>query len=212
MRVRSARFYVRVYACGGATGVSGSRCGSTSNCCKATTTTTTTTLQALGPNSCALTPCSPPAATQCWVVESYQLRTCVRDDRKCLQGECNTVTDSLLLLLLAAAAASCCCAPVPNSSCIVPHMFHRVRVQRDAWPDASLRQRVIPLHQESAPPPSFSLAAADALTFCTVVLLDLVVNPSSHFTGFGVLHQRRPAAPLKALLTSPHTPTPNPTP
>jgi hypothetical protein len=24
--------------------------------------------------------------SQCWVVESFQLRTCVRDDRKCLQG------------------------------------------------------------------------------------------------------------------------------
>jgi hypothetical protein len=25
--------------------------------------------------------------SQCWVVESFELRTCVRDDRKCLQGE-----------------------------------------------------------------------------------------------------------------------------
>jgi len=25
---------------------------------------------------------------QCWVVESFQTRTCVRDDRKCLQGVC----------------------------------------------------------------------------------------------------------------------------
>lgn len=27
------------------------------------------------------------APMQCWVVESFQLRTCVRDDRKCLQGD-----------------------------------------------------------------------------------------------------------------------------
>lgn len=29
---------------------------------------------------------------QCWVVESYQLKTCVRDDRKCLQGKGRAVT------------------------------------------------------------------------------------------------------------------------
>lgn len=29
---------------------------------------------------------------QCWVVESYQLRTCVRDDRKCMQGTMHLIT------------------------------------------------------------------------------------------------------------------------
>lgn len=28
-----------------------------------------------------------PKPSQCWVVENYALRTCIRDDRKCLQGE-----------------------------------------------------------------------------------------------------------------------------
>lgn len=33
------------------------------------------------PDGCSSRP------SQCWVVESFALRTCVRDDRKCLQGE-----------------------------------------------------------------------------------------------------------------------------
>ncbi len=36
------------------------------------------------PEGCGTTP------TSCWVVENYNLKTCIRDDRKCLQGECIT--------------------------------------------------------------------------------------------------------------------------
>ncbi len=40
------------------------------------------------PDGCSQRP------SECWVVESYNLRTCIRDDRKCLQGECSMPLDS----------------------------------------------------------------------------------------------------------------------
>ncbi len=48
------------------------------------------------PDGCSVRP------KECWVVESYNVRTCMRDDRKCLQGkdrtleECGSCTVSIV--------------------------------------------------------------------------------------------------------------------
>ncbi|KAF6257339.1 hypothetical protein COO60DRAFT_1640059 [Scenedesmus sp. NREL 46B-D3] len=77
------------------------------------------------PDGCSSRP------SQCWVVESFALRTCVRDDRKCLQGYGVFPTE-----------AACCIdgAAFPNGCANVTRAAQPCWVVDTYWPSRQCRQ------------------------------------------------------------------------
>jgi hypothetical protein len=77
------------------------------------------------PDGCSSRP------SQCWVVESFALRTCVRDDRKCLQGYGVFPNE-----------AACCMtgAAFPNGCANVTRAEQPCWVVDTYWPSRQCRQ------------------------------------------------------------------------